>query len=133
MANQANHQIQSVFFDLEELLPGSMTDIQELCKYLGLNQKELAKLIKVDPAQISRKEVSNNNLNVKKVRRLLFTLAFAARNRGEQDDKIKNKVLSFFRTPIPKFEFKTPTELLKAGRLRALQDYAEEALGVTLP
>jgi len=124
----------AIVFNLEDIFPGALHDASSLPEFVGLTGKEFALAIDADPAAVSRNQVAKNNKGLERVRKLLATLSHAAANRSDvkTPEDVRAKVKGFFKTPNPAFDGKTPAQILKTGKTRKLQAYAEELLGATL-
>lgn len=127
-------------FTLDEVFPGIYDEhakliLTHLAEIIGMDISEFASLIEVHPSQVYKNQVRRNRDVIEKIETLVTTLARAAKARQDVKsiDAVKSKVMRWFATPNPAFDNVKPVEVLREGKFRKLQSYADQLLAATAP
>lgn len=128
----------NTLFTLDEVFPDIFDDesklvLGSLAKIVGLEPQQLAVLIGVHSSQVYKNQVKKDNDSVEKLTKLVTTLTTAARSRSDvkNNEEVRLKVMRWFSTPNPAFGMETPAAVLRAGKMRKLQSYADKLLDVS--
>lgn len=127
-------------FTLDEVFPdifdeNSKLVLLNLGRHMGLEANDLAFMIGTHPSQIYKNSFKDEKEIGQKLKKLLATLTRAALERADTKDYegARMKIMRWFKEHNPDFGMQTPSDLLRAGKIRKLQSYADSIFEANVP
>jgi len=111
-------------------LPSEL-NLQNLAKFLNINQSELEGALKLTKGSISKNPHAAGNANLKQQWQAIFNLVIEIIYQGDSDlssEEIRTKLQRWLKLPRPEFSDSTPLDLMLQGKTRKVKALLEQLI-----